>query len=309
MKVYAGIVTYNPDFQRLAENIAAVIVQVDKVLVFDNASTDVNSVEHCVCESKSTERIELLRNGENGGMAVALNALCEAARSQGADYMLLLDQDSVVQNNMVNELLAYASKDVGIVCPRIVDRNDAVLEKPAQDVEELTVAITSGSLVNLEAWEAVGGYDENLFVDWVDHEFCDNLVLHGYRIVAVNKAVLLHEIGKKEYIGYGWTFEPGKGFFKIPQYSNERPYFRRYDMMRSQKYVTIKYRGTPVGRYEKWMLFAVIVHNLIREKHRFEFVRAAVTGIRDGRNLARAAKSEGWARNGCSAASYLGPRR
>lgn len=291
MKVYAGIVTFNPDLDRLSENLDAIIGQVDEVVVYDNASKNVEEVVRLLALHDQYKRISLFRSKRNGGMAVALNALCDAAYTDHAEYIVLLDQDSVVQEGMVSAMLQHAEDNIGILCPRITDRNDAVLEVPEADVEDLKEAITSGALVKLAAWKEVGGYDENLFVDWVDHEFCDNLIVHGYRVVAINDAVLLHEIGKKEYIGYGWTFEPGKGFYKIPQYSNERPYSRRYDMMFGQSYTAYKYRGTTMGPHEKWMLFAVVVHNIIREKHRLEFFRAMRSGIADGRRRAKETKN------------------
>lgn len=287
MVILAGIVTYNPDLIRLEENVRAVLKQVDRVLVFDNASTNIIEIVQLLRGLEESHRIEINRHDANAGMPLALNSLCARAVSHGANHILLLDQDSVAQEDMLSQMIAYTGRGVGLVSPHIVDRNDAVRLIPEQEVEEVDSAITSGSLVDLEAWAAVGGYDENLFIDWVDHEFCDNLILHGYRILRTNKAVLLHEIGRKEYIGYGWTFEPDKGFFKIPQYSNGRPYIRRYDMIRGQAYTAKKYKGTPLGRHERWMLFAVIVHNYWREKRRFEFTKAMVAGIADGRRLGR----------------------
>ena len=44
LKVLAGIVLYNPDLERLSENVSAIIPQVDILLLVDNKSNNINEI-------------------------------------------------------------------------------------------------------------------------------------------------------------------------------------------------------------------------------------------------------------------------
>ena len=44
IKIIATIVTYNPDIDRLSENIKSVYCQVDEIYIYDNASKNVNQI-------------------------------------------------------------------------------------------------------------------------------------------------------------------------------------------------------------------------------------------------------------------------
>lgn len=291
MRVYAGIVTYNADIERLAENVCAVLPQVERVIVFDNGSDNVDDIAYLL--EGGRDHVTLLRSKENKGMAKALNVLCRTAKDEGADNMLLLDQDSVVAPGFVSILANYIDEGRGLIVPLFQDRNEVVEREMEHEYEEVSMAITSGALSNLRAWEDVGGYDENLFVDWVDYEYCDALLLHGYKILKVRDAELIHEIGKKEYKRMCWTFSIHRGFFRCPLYQTDRPFIRRYDIMRAHKYVSMKYRGTSLGKHEEWMLVYDILRNLVRERKRGQFVHAASKGIVDGWRLAKRAHAHG----------------
>lgn len=61
--------------------------------------------------------------------------------------------------------------------------------------------ITSGSLTNLDAWKAIGGFDEKLFIDLVDTEYDIRALMKGYCSYRINTVVLTHEIGHIEPSG------------------------------------------------------------------------------------------------------------
>lgn len=287
MRVFAGVVTYNPQLERLRENLNAIVPQVEKVLVFDNGSTSVDEIVTALETYGSS--IELINNGKNAGMAGALNRISKRCLDDGAHYVIMLDQDSVVPEGFVDILLEHTGDDIGITAPFIMDRNNVKIMEMDVEVEQSIMVITSGALINLEVWDQVGGYDENLFVDWVDYDYCDNVILHGYRILKIRKAVLLHEIGKKEYSHMGWSFNLKRGFFRWPVYHDDRPYSRRYDLMKAHVYVSLKYRWTPLWRHEVWFFAYDIWRNVVRERKKLEFLRALSHGVVDGVSLAHRA--------------------
>jgi len=61
--------------------------------------------------------------------------------------------------------------------------------------EAVSHVISSGSLISKRAFELVGFFDNNLYIDYVDIEYCLRLKSRGYDIVQVRDAILIHSIG------------------------------------------------------------------------------------------------------------------
>lgn len=192
--VFAGIVTYNPDISRLNENISNIKRQVDRVILYDNASENLEEIK-----SFCTDNIILLDNvsKQNNGIAFALNELCKYSISYGCKWLLTLDQDSVCPQNLISEYSKYISLPMtGILTPKISDRNIGDIEEhPVYDINEIDVCITSASFINLSAWKSVGGFWNDLFIDMVDFDICWSLKEHGYSTIRVNTVSLIHELG------------------------------------------------------------------------------------------------------------------
>ena len=116
---------------------------------------------------------------------------------------------------------------VGVVGPRIVDtirgrapyrwvcRSErwpfAFIRVPCEDEDlpVVTSVITSGSLVSLRAWQAVGGFDESFFIDYVDNDFCLRVITAGYRVCVSHGAFLEHQLGARtRHSAMGHDFRP-----------------------------------------------------------------------------------------------------
>jgi GT2 family glycosyltransferase len=69
-----------------------------------------------------------------------------------------------------------------------------IKKEPAE--EYVDFCITSASCTNLNAWKNVGGFDEWLFIDLVDNDFCKRIIVSGYKILRINSLVLDQEFGK-----------------------------------------------------------------------------------------------------------------
>lgn len=278
--VWAGIVTYNPDIDRLEENIDAIKPQVEGVLIFDNGSNNVNEILYCC------EKSPLICSTDNVGMAKALNRLAGVARSKGATDIVMLDQDSVVTPGFVVSEAAKRADGVGIVCPHISDRNVKVADVDRTLTIDVPRTITSGSMVNLEAWTKVGGYDERLFVDNVDNDFCDNLRAHGYRVVRTNAAKIIHEMGHQEH---AWN-APGHSAAEGASHSYYRrnyPTWRWQDSGRSQAIIIRKYKGTGIGAEEKRRFWRLVARVILIEHGGLRNLRALMRGYREGTQVMR----------------------
>ena len=197
----AGIVLYNPDITQLKRNIAAIIKQVQILYLQDNGSANISDVEKIIADTSS---IILLRNPENKGIAWALNALCKRAESDNFQWILTLDQDSVCPQNMIALYKEYLPM-ADMLCPKIVDRNYGVLDGNSENVETVDKCITSGCLLRLSSWRKLRGFDEKMFIDGVDFEFCYRMKKSGMNILRVNDVVLSHEIGNitvRHFLGF-----------------------------------------------------------------------------------------------------------
>lgn len=199
MDISAGIVLFNPDKNRLKENISAVIVQCTHIYLVDNGSNNIDEVKELLNQYNQS-KISILCNTENQGIAKALNQLTAAAQKGGFKWILTLDQDSVAPSNIVEEFEKYTNNlNAGMLCPVICDRNKGVVVEAKDGYKEIDECITSGSLLNIKAWSEIGGFDESMFIDGVDFDICYRLRKSEYKILCIQSVVLLHELGRIEY--------------------------------------------------------------------------------------------------------------
>ena len=166
MQYALGIVTYQPDIARLKENLEAAVenLQGGPILVVDNGSERIADIQ---------------------------------SQSLGCQWIITLDQDSVIQPGMLQEFSRYTHlARVAIICPRIEDRRlGRQHTRLTSGTEYISHAITAGNMVRLEAWQTVGGFTEQLFIDGVDFDFCLKLGEDGWQILRTNNVCLYQEMG------------------------------------------------------------------------------------------------------------------
>lgn len=288
--IFAGIVCYEPDIARLRENLEAVTAQVDRVVLYDNGSSNLGAIDALV---QDHETVHLLAGRENCGIAAALNRIAEFAVEKDGRWLVTLDQDSVCSAGMVEALRHEAAGDIAIVTPFIVDRNKlSVDEYTAMTLPRVEYfsqaarrgAITSGSLVSLRVWAEVAGYDERFFIDYVDYDFNQRVMDAGYRIARVNGTFLIHEVGMA---GKTWLRIPRKdlsGRWRLERFysfghSPQRCYFKaRNRVLFTRKHA----RRIGITHEGIWQIPQQIVLTLLFETQRVAKLRAFASGIRDG---------------------------
>lgn len=198
MRIFACVVTYEPDLELLAANLAAVTGQVAGVIVVDNASTNLSDFEGTL-----DSEIILIRRSANLGLSSAMNLGADVAMAADADALLMLDQDSLVAPEVVHLLSAELAADdrLAIVAAHMVDRNLAPGAIASHGPERVDACITSGSLVRLVDWKRIGGWDEQLFIDYVDFDLCLRLRVLDREIAIHHDALLMHSIGDARRVG------------------------------------------------------------------------------------------------------------
>lgn len=277
--IVAGIVLYNPDLIRLKENIDAILPQVDFLLLVDNGSNNINKVKQVFTDVK----IIVLENGENKGIAFALNVIANQALMRHAEWVLTLDQDSVVMPDIIKKyedvICKNHDKQVASLTCDIKDRNFDY-ESTGEEEKYVSSCITSGNYINLEAWKKISGFDEKYFIDKVDTDYCFRLLNGGFRIIKIPYTGILHEVGSntKRYCLFGKRFV-------VFNHSA----FRVYYIIRNQIYFARKHRKSlgnkKYYRYVRTAWTRVLVYLCFEDK-KIDKVKAWIKGLCDGYRLA-----------------------
>jgi len=263
-RVCAGIVTYNPDKNKLLSNINSVCGQVEKIVIIDNGSSN-----YLEWSSDIPREILIVQNDKNYGVAAALNQLCKYALLDGFDWCLTLDHDSVCLGDLVGNLMNNIEPDVAIIAPGILYKDNEKYNTKKEGIEQVDWVITSASLTNLKIWKELR-FDETLFIDGVDRDYCIRANRKGYRVLKDNDVALEHELGNlkcKKLFGR---------IVHVTYHSN----FRKYYMARNVIYLDRKLNEHNSMKKIMKLLFKTIFY----EKS-MKGINSIVRGIRDGRKM------------------------
>lgn len=172
------IVLYKPNEELLNEVIDSIIDQVQEVVLVNNSSE--------IKFLHSNRKIIYIELEKNMGIAHAQNIGINHLRNKDYEYVIMLDQDSTVQKNLVDSLI---SKMINIEKQNIkiaaisalpINKDTKIpysfkkienfqLDKHIIEVREL---MNSSSLFKLKYFDIVGFFNEDLFIDMVDFEWC-----------------------------------------------------------------------------------------------------------------------------------------
>lgn len=199
MNSCALYVTFQPNIADLKESIATVRDQVGLIIIVDNS--DKKDAQDQV-KSLAEEKVLILSQMKNIGIASALNKGCREAAERGFDWILTLDQDSHPQKGMVKAYDEFISKHpdekIGAVGPLFTFSSRDRVEV-SDSYEKVADLITSGCYVSVEAFKNVGGFRDDLFIDSVDTEFSWHLRKNGYSLFRLNNVLLEHNLGHNAY--------------------------------------------------------------------------------------------------------------
>lgn len=241
--IAAVIITYNTG-NEFSKNVLSLKKHVGEVIVVDNGSNK----ETLSMLRGLKEEITLIELNENKGIAYALNRGIEYAVNNYFQWVLTLDHDSTVSDSMISNMLSvYNSIDesekekIVMLTPKHVEEKqmDVVSKSQENKWEYVLTEITSGALTKADFYKNEL-YDEKLFIDLVDHDYCLRINSMGYKIIRVNSAILIHNLGEsiqKKILGI--TITP-----------TNHSALRRYYMSRNRKYIWNKYRGT----FKEWVI-------------------------------------------------------
>lgn len=286
----AGVVLFKPNIKRLKINLEAVAPQVGKVFCYNNGLED---SEEVIALLNSFDNVELIGDGTNVGIATALNELMRTAYSSNFTWLLTLDQDSVVPQDMIKNYASLTHEDaVALICPLILDvrRKNENFFRDKNKISEIDVCMTSGSFMNIDKTMDVGGFDDYLFIDWVDDEICYRLKLNGYRILRNNDVVLNHELGiitPSKYASFWLKLGDLLHSETVKKLSHKRQVnaMREYYGARNMLYLRKKYKYCP--HTARWNQTANLYLDLLSSWVRSGFDKKVISNILKGLEAGR----------------------
>lgn len=234
MRIAALVILYRPD-EYVVSNIKTYYDYVGKVIVFDNTETEPLLKQ----ELLKLPKIEFYHDYKNEGIAKRLNEGAAMAIKQHFNWVFTMDQDSKFSEEAIKNYLKcfhqFENKeDVDI----FGTKHNRLIKTSSEKCKptEIHELITSGSLLNLQSYKTIGSFDEALFIDSVDHDYCIRAKLKGFCLIEFSNINLFHEVGKQVYKS------SVKTFFLLKKKKEIHSPLRCYYMYRNLLYLEKKYK-------------------------------------------------------------------
>lgn len=282
IRIGAIVVLYNPDLTVLNRVLECLHGQVDSICAIDNSDS--------VCYDGAPTKLidKYVKLDFNKGIAAAQNVGLRYFIQKQYDYILFVDQDTIIKQGTVKRLLDtylyLLSKkyDVGTVCPIGRDKDTHVmytyniakirdlieLQHDNMNIMEVIHTMSSMSLVKVSHFERVGLMDESLFIDGVDCEWCWRAgKLSGFRFFYDKDIIIDHKLGYGNKKVAGRTISLATPFRLFYQYRNYLWFLRR-DYVPKQwlrkngmKYI-IKMVYYPLFAHNRWLCMKNIIRGI-----------------------------------------------
>jgi rhamnosyltransferase len=229
--ILAIIICFHPDIEKLDRLIKSIEVGVEKVIIFNNGGLNESEI------SIKNPRAKIESRGQNVGLAAALNIGCDIAVERGIGFIIAFDQDSNPGHSMIPilhaELLECQAKDGRVVAigPQLIDeRGGKSVTSPfvqferfgfnkwsGDGVQSVSQLITSGCMIDLKIWNKANRFNDKLFIDYVDNNWCWRIIRKGHIIMGTTNVKMSHEISERidKKINFSTnTYSPVRRYFQ-----------------------------------------------------------------------------------------------
>jgi GT2 family glycosyltransferase len=233
--VYAVVLAWNQlqETRECLESLACSDYPNLRLLVVDNGSTDGTSE----IIPREFPQVDVTRLEQNGGVTQGYNRGIEVALQNGADYVMPMNNDTVVHPKMVSELVKTFEDrpKTGMAAPKIYHYygdqkrlwcvgakwvsfpprvkligSDAADGPNFNRVFPLEYATSCCLLISKEAAQRAGLFDTNYFLYFDDWDISERYRANGYDILFVPSAHLWHKVSvstqKSEKSARSWYF-------------------------------------------------------------------------------------------------------
>ena len=239
--ICAVITAYCPD-DYFSERVILIRAQVGLVIIVVDGGGRQNIVNILKNLFQNDSGVVVSSLPDNMGIATALNVGISIAKQREYRWILTLDDDTIIKSDMVKNLIEswyivteQGSKSIALMGMLSKDAYTGNVDnkygcKNKFFVEKRGI-ITSGSLMSLDAYDVVGPFREEFFIDSVDYDYCMRARAKGYRIIRICRIGMVHSLGRTEKYNIGW--------FKM-QTTNHST-VRRYYMYRNSTVLAREY--------------------------------------------------------------------
>ena len=192
----AVVTTFRPTTE-LLERLTRVISQVDKVILVDDSGADaIAAIRAELVEIN----VDIISNCSNIGIAASLNkGINRALDVYKCDYIVTFDDDTLIPDGYIDSLMKcfchQRPKSLGIVCGSY-EGSIGLEDVTNDDIVEKRNLITSGCIYPSDLFREIGLFDERLFIDLVDFDFCTRVRSAGYCLAEVSVVKMSHTIGE-----------------------------------------------------------------------------------------------------------------
>lgn len=287
--ICAVVVTYFPDAS-FKNYLAEIRAQFDATIIVDNGS---GGAPLAMIRSLEGETVSLFELGRNTGLGSALNFGIEKAKRREYAWVALFDQDTLPICDMVlcfSDILKDYPKprDVALIGSKFLDRNKlpALPQQSKTDGKSMWVekrrVITSGTLLSTVAFEAIGPFREDFFIDSIDHEYCYRARRKGWKILKSSQPLISHSVGNYKRHRLLW--------FDI--WRSHHSAMRCYFMARNQMLIAWEYRQYARLLRGGFKVLKNLFFILLFEEDKSNKIKASLAGYVDG--IMNKAAMPGW---------------
>jgi GT2 family glycosyltransferase len=194
-----------------------------EVIVVDNASSG-NDVK--VLRERYRDYIHIIQNEKNYGFARGNNVGIRYALDKGADFVLLLNNDTVVAPDFLDVMVRVAGSDerIGIVCPKMYryfqpeqvcfdggerihlwwgTKTSELRPDDERAVVDTEFAIGTAMLIRRKTLEQIGLLPEEYFFGVEDLDYSLNALRNKFRILVARRATVWHKVACTAAVGIG----------------------------------------------------------------------------------------------------------
>ena len=159
--------------------------------------------------------VGIYKTGGSMGFAQANNFGVKSARNAGHQYVLLLNNDTVVKPGAIQELkITLANEKVGVVGPAMpYFDNPDTLWAAGGKVSKALVTIDgirtphqtriapvdylpgAALMTRLDLWDEIGGLPERYFLAFEEAHYALEVSKRGYKVVVNTEALVFHKVG------------------------------------------------------------------------------------------------------------------
>lgn len=284
--VVGVLVSFNPDVKHLSLVLKSICSQISKLVIVDNGSNQQELVSS-ICST--FPNVIFLSMPKNIGLASAQNVGIASAKEQSASHVILFDQDSIIAEEFIQQLLITESillskgNKVAAVGPAFFDPNTQAMYPatvykgpfikriPISGIAiEATYIIASGCLIRMVILDDIGNMRDELFIDYIDVEWCLRAKSLGYSLFIAPKAKMAHTIGDSRISILGRTVSLHGAV-------------RRYYLVRNS-FIMLKLSYVPFGYKLRELVFNFfrIIVGVYFSSEKLRAILYALGGVKDG---------------------------